>query len=216
MIPRRLSAGKVAIAAKRLIIARMEMKEIFGIAAIIVGLYGYVPYVRGMLKGQVHPHVFSWFVWAVVTWIVFAAQVSEGAGAGAWITGVTGFTCSAIAVFSLKIGERTITRSDWVFFLLALAAIPLWVATDNPLWSVILLSIIDVCAFVPTFRKSWHKPWSESLEAYLVAGSKFMLSVMALESLTLTTTFFQTTVILSNIVFCLMLLYRRRGIARPA
>jgi len=194
----------------------MTFHEILGAAAIITGLYGYVPYVRGMMKVEVHPHMFSWFIWGLITWIAFAAQVSDGAGAGSWIMCVTGVFCLGIAAVAFKSGERDITRSDWGFFGLSLAAIPLWVMTNNPLWSVILISLIDVLAMMPTVRKSWSRPWSESIEAYAVAGLKFMLSIFALENISLVTALYPAVVVGVNALFCAMLVVRRRGIARPA
>jgi len=48
--------------------------------------------------------------------------------------------------------------ADWYFFLAALAAIPLWLLTRTPLYSVVVVTVIDALAYVPTFRKSWHRP----------------------------------------------------------
>ena len=58
-------------------------------------------------------------------------------------------------------GEKHVTRGDWIAFLITFFAIPLWVVTSDPLWSVLLVTVIGAVAYYPTFRKSFAKPGEE-------------------------------------------------------
>jgi len=193
----------------------LETKALLGTIAVVCGLAGYVPYFYGMAKGRTRPHVFSWFIWGVLTGIAFIIQLAANAGPGAWITGVTALACLSIAACALKYGERTITRSDWITFIVGMLSIPLWLVTKDPVWSVLLISIIDALGFWPTFRKTWHKPWEEALTSHFVNGSKWIFAIAALNEMTFTTAFYPFTLVIINNVFVAMALWRRHVLKPP-
>jgi chromate transport protein ChrA len=188
----------------------MDIKDFLGLAASILALGGYVPYLIGMYKGQVHPHVFSWLVWGLLTGIGFMLQMSAGAGPGAWVTGVTAIICVIITIWSLKVGEKNITRSDWAAFIASLAAIPVWLSADNPVLAMVLITVIDGMAFWPTVRKSWMKPWDEALSEYVVATIKFGIALFALSQVTLVTALYPAALVVMHAAFIVMALWRRR------
>lgn len=183
--------------------------EIIGIITLLLGVYGYIPYFIALHRRTIKPHVFSWLVWTLITAIGFAAQVAGQGGPGAWVTGFTAVMCFIVTIVALQRGEKNITRGDWIVFLLSLAAIPLWLVTKAPLWSVILISVIDLMAFLPTFRKSWRKPYEENAQAYFISGIKFGLSLLALQSVTLTTALYPASLTVLNLGFVAFVLFRR-------
>ncbi len=185
-------------------------KEFLGALSTFSGLMGLFVYLYSIKVGESKPHFFSWFVWALIMLIAFFAQITDGAGAGAWVVGVSGFSCLAISIYALFKGEKNITRSDWFAFVSALTAIPIWYVTKNPFYAVVLVSFIDAVAFFPTFRKSWSKPFEESLLTYTISGITFVISIMALENFSLTTVLYQATLVLTNGSFVCMLLIRRK------
>ncbi len=184
--------------------------------AIVIALFTYLPYCWLTFKGKIRPHLFSWVLWGMLTSIAFFAQLSDGAGAGAYITGFTSIMCLAIAALSFWRGEKNITRSDAIAFIAGLSAIPVWVVTNNPLWSVIMVAAIDALGFYPTFRKSWIKPHEEMALVYFLSGFKFAVSLFALEHITLITAFYPCSVILTNWSFLALLLLRRRAVLKGA
>ena len=193
----------------------MDAAEILGWTAAALGLLGYVPYFISMLRNKTKPHAFSWLVWGILTAIAYFAQTADGAGAGAWATGFTAIACFIIVLFAIFKGEKNITRSDWIAFLTALTAIPVWYATKDPLWAIVLITIIDMIAFYPTFRKSWHKPHEEEPLAYGISGLKFFIAILALENLTVTTALYPLSLVLMNWIFVTMVFWRRKAMAIP-
>ncbi len=186
-------------------------QEILGGIAVALGLFGYVFYVRGILQGKVKPHAFSWFVWGLLTAIAFVAQITEGGGAGAWVTGVTALCSFGFAAVGLGASSRVfITKNDWIFFTSALFTVPIWYFTGNPLWSVIIITIIDAVAFVPTFRKAFFNPETENGWTYGLSGLKFAVSLFALESFTWTTALYPASLVLANLAFVGMLVWRKQ------
>jgi hypothetical protein len=138
------------------------------------------------------------------------AKVWDHAGIGAWVMIFSTAKCFLVSLLALKYGEKTITRSDWVSLVACLAAIPLWILTGNPLASVLLLFVIETLAFYPTFRKTWHKPFEETLWAYNISSLQFIFGLMALENYTFITMIGGISLIISNTIFVIYTLIRRR------
>jgi hypothetical protein len=147
------------------------LRQILGAVAVLLGLIGYIFYIRGILQGKVKPHAFSWLVWGILTVIATLAQVVEGGGAGAWVTGFTALMSFGFAVIGLGASSRIlIAKADWLFFIGALFAIPPWYFTGDPLWSVIIITVVDAVAFAPTFRKAYFHPESENVSTYVLSS----------------------------------------------
>lgn len=185
------------------------MKTIFGILGVLFLSGSSVPYVIALWKRTAKPHAFSWILWSLINAIVCAAQISDGAGPGAWSAGATAIVNGGIALHALKFGERNFTRMDWIVFLSALAALPLWAVTKDPMWSVILVSVIDTFGFIPTMRKSWHKPYEEVLMTFVLGEIGFTFAILALQNYTLTNWLYPGVVLVTNSTFIAALLYRR-------
>lgn len=163
------------------------MKEIIGAVTVILAFAGLIPYILDILRNRTKPHVFTWVVWALVTFLAFLAQWKSGGGAGSWTTGITGLLTIFIAVLALKKGSKDITNSDVVIFIGALIAIIPWLLTKDPTVSVILLTIINSSAYIPTVRKTINDPSSETLSSYILHAVRHSLSILALSNYTIPT-----------------------------
>jgi hypothetical protein len=86
--------------------------ECLGALSSVLTLVAYVPFVRSVVHRTARPHVFSWLIWTLTCWIGFAAQVVQGAGAGAWGTGSTALASMAVTLCAIRGGARSITRGD--------------------------------------------------------------------------------------------------------
>lgn len=137
------------------------MKEVISGIAVVLTFIAYIPYYRDVLKGKTHPHVYSWSLWGLLTVLLVALQIKGGAGPATWVTAAAGLLCIGVVFLSLKGDKKDITKSDTIVAILSLIAIGFWLVADQPVVSIILVIIADGLAFIPTIRKSWHKPHSE-------------------------------------------------------
>lgn len=185
------------------------------LAAISIGmtLVGYAFYFKDIFAGKTKPHAFSWLVWAVLTAIAFAGQMYDNGGPGAWVTATTAAVCFIIFGLALTKGERYITTSDKLNLAGAGGALVLWFYTSDPVFSIILITFIDFLGFLPTVRKSFHKPHEETLIHYVLAGLKFVLAIIALDHYSVTTWLYPASLVVANLLFALMLIIRRRQLA---
>jgi hypothetical protein len=189
-------------------------KVIIGLFASVISVIGYVPYLRDILRKKTKPHVFSWLVWSFSAGIVFAAQIVKGAGSGAWMMGAGTAICFLITILAAFQGEKRIVLLDWFAFGGAVLGLIAWVLTDNPLFAVILITVTDILAFIPTFRKAYYKPYEETLFTWIIASVKFIFVLIALDAYNATTLLFPVYLILSNSSFTIMMLVRRRIVGK--
>jgi hypothetical protein len=189
----------------------MTLQQVSSIAAIALTLVAYAPYIKAIRAGQVKPHFFSWLIWSITTSIVFFAQLAAAGGIGAWPTGVSGLITIYVAWLALVLrSDFTNTKADWCFLVAALLSLPAWFFTADPLWSVVILTLVDALGFGPTLRKAWQKPQEESLLFYFLFAVRSALSMLALESRTLTTLLFPAAMVVACVLVCGMLWWRRR------
>ena len=192
-----------------------DYKTFIGIIAVIMTLAAHIPYMRDTWRGTNKPHMFSWIIWTLMTIIILVAQIVDGAGAGAWSTAVVLIPCVFVTVLSFTWrGEKYITRSDWAMFLTGIATIPLWIVTEDPLWSVIIICAIDALAFGPTFRKGWAKPHEEATFMYGLNIPRHALSTLAISNYSLVTALYPVMLVVMNTAMYLMLKARRRVLPR--
>lgn len=141
---------------------------------------------------------------------MFLAQLAAKGGVGAWAIGVSGIITIYVAFLAyIKNSDITITRTDWVFFILAMISLPLWYITSDPLWAVVILTAVDVLGFVPSFRKAYIKPFEEQLTFFVIMVARNLISIMALEHYSVTTVLFPVITALVCMIFILLVIYRR-------
>ena len=190
------------------------IKELFSAAAVALTLLAFLPYIRSIVRNEIRPHVFSWVIWGSTTFVVFLAQLQGGGGIGAWPIGISGAITILIAVLAyLKRADVTITTLDWIFFVAALSSLPLWYATSDPLWAVVILTVVDLLGFGPTVRKAYHQPWEESLPFFGLFAARNALVLLALEQYSLTTALFPAVIGAACVLLIALIAWRRTATA---
>ncbi len=192
----------------------LDYTIVFLVIWILLTFIWYHHYIRDIFLWKTKPHVFSWAIWCLLTLIAFVAQLSDNAWPWAWITWITAIISGFIFIVSIKRWEKDISKNDKLSFLWALLAIVIWYITDNALYSVLLITLVDALWFYPTFRKSYYKPFQETLSTYLLSGTKFIFSIIALTNYTLITYLYPLSLVIMNFVFVIMLLIRRKKLSK--
>lgn len=135
-----------------------------------------------------------------------------GAGVGSWVTLSVAIIGFFIFALGLRVGKKDITISDTIFFILSFIALGLWLIAKQPVLSVILASSIDILGFVPTIRKSWNKPHSETLFTYQINTFRHALSLLALQHYSIVTWLYPASWVVANGLFSILLIIRRKKI----
>jgi len=178
---------------------------------VILTFIAFVPYIQSILRGRTRPHVFSWVIWGLTTVVVFFAQLADHGGVGAWPVGISGLVTIYIAILAyIRKSDSSITRLDWLFFVLALISLPLWYFAGDPLWAVVVLTMVDLLGFGPTVRKAYFFPNEERLALFAIMAVRNMLVIGALEHYSWTTCLFPAAISAACLLMIVMVLSRRR------
>lgn len=184
--------------------------EWFAAIGIIISIIRYGIYFRAIYKGQARPHVFSWLNWGLLVGIGAFLQYMSNGGPSVWVLVCVSSVCFAIAAIATRIGEKNITRSDWIAFTIALMAIPVWLLTKNPVYSLIWIIVIDCASYYPTVRKSWRDPWGEPPGSYVWAGSRYFFAAFAVNEFTWQQMIYPLFLMMSDWAFAAYVFLRRR------
>ena len=188
----------------------MNLKLVSAYLSLGVGLISYFPYYKDIFSGKTKPHAFTWFIFALLSFVGFFAQLSQHGGLGAWVTGLSGIMCLGVFILALFRGTREIESVDTLFFVLALASLVPWWFTKDPTVSVILISIIDALGFVPTIRHGYYHPYEETLSTFILSAIKFGFGILALQVYAISTWFYPVSIIVTAGGFSILLIVRRR------
>ena len=145
---------------------------------------------------------------------MYGLQVQAGAGSGAWITLAITIVSLGVFIWSLKNGSKLIRPTDFLFLGLAILALIFWLYAKQPVISIILLSTTEMLGFIPTVRKTWHQPHSETLSFYLITTFRHALGIGALSKYTIVTWLYPLTWTIANLLFAVLLIIRRSSIKR--
>jgi len=186
-------------------------KGVLSFLGIALTVAAFLPYIRDIRRRAIVPHVFTWFAWGIATFIVFLAQLAARGGVGTWPVGVSGLVQLYVAVLAWRYRADThITRGDWIFLIASLGALPLWALTADPLWAIVILTVVDLVAYGPTIRRAYNKPHEESILMFAHFAIRNVLVVLALEHYSLATLLFPVALGLACLGMVVMLACRRR------
>lgn len=194
----------------------MDLKIIITSIATILVVVAYFPYLRDIFLRRTQPHAYTWLIWSV-TQITAVVGIWHGGGNLGGIALAAGtFFVVVVFLLSLVYGTKNVTRSDVVVLLASLVAILIWWQLDNPELAVLLASLINVSGFIPSIRKVYEEPWSETLSAFVLFTIGNLLSIFALSEYTVLTLSFLLIASAGNLVFIVICLLRRRAVPRSS
>ena len=89
-------------------------------------------------------------------------------------------------------------------------AIIVWKKLNNPPLAVIAISIIDGLGYVPTFRKSFAEPWSETLKFWTLMAIANVLTIISSAHYNFLTVTYLATLTAADIIILIICFSRRK------
>lgn len=191
----------------------MEYKEILGLISVVLALGISLSYLYTIVKGKTRPHFYTIAIDAIISTIVIAGAFYAGAGAGVWnLAASTSIVYVIVVLCWFKYATKDVTRLDGMFAAASLLTVIPWILTNDPTLSVVLASLISVLSLLPAIRKTWNNPYSEPWSIWGINASKHVIAIAATSAFSVATLAYPVTIITTNALFALMILYRRRSI----
>lgn len=157
---------------------------LIGSALIFVGS---ISYIRDTVRGKNKPNRVTWLMWAISPLI--AATISWNSGSSFW-AGLPIFMGGFmpllifIATFFNQQSYWKLSVFDYICGLCSLLALFFWLFASAPITALLLAILGDIAAGLPTIRKSWIEPESESMLVYILSGISMLLGLFILPSWT--------------------------------
>ena len=187
----------------------MEIKLIFWIIGIILVFYTFYLYMSWILKWEIKPHLYTQILYFIVTGIIFLGKIESEAWYGLLYTGSITLYSTITIFLAFKYWTKDIILLDKILLMLGLSAIPLWYYSGSPFYSIILLTWIDLFATIPTLRKTYNDPYSESIAVYLVSLLSIVLTIWALSQYNAINLIYLVYLVWTETTFILLMWWRR-------
>ena len=192
----------------------MDIKFIIAIVAIIPTTLGYLPYLRDIFAKKTKPHLYTWLIWMITQGTATAALLHGGGKFGSLSLIVGLFFIFTTFLLSFKYGTKDITKKDTFILILAFLAIMVWWQLDNPIAAVLMISAIDGAGYIPTIRKSFRDPWSETILFWIIMSVVILLALVSNAEYNFLTVFYLLTLFLVNTALVLVCFFRRLSIKK--
>jgi hypothetical protein len=178
---------------------------------VLINLVGLFWYIRDIIKGGTKPNLVSWFFWSLAPFIGVFFQLKAGAGLSILPIFMAGFTSLVVIIISVlkKNGYWKINFFDVVCGVISLFALILYVFTHNVSISILFAIISDGLAYIPTIRKSWNFPESETGLMYTTGIVSNLIGLLTIKTWTFPIYSFGIYIILFNSIVVFSI-YRKK------
>ena len=189
----------------------LPIKIVLSVLASIITIISYFLYIRSIFLRKTKTHAYTWLIWGITQGTAAVAMILGGAMVGslAFIVG----TILVLFVFflSLKYGFKDITKFDSIMLFLAFLAIVFWWFLDAPLVSIYLVSLIDVIGYIPTIRKTYREPESETYSFWFAMVVVNILILLSLYTYNIFTLLYPLVLLMMNIIVLILVIVGRKN-----
>jgi len=192
----------------------MSLKFILAVLSSIIAVSCFIPYIIDIFKGTTKPHSYTWLIWTILQTIGVVAMLKGGAGLGIASLSIGAVLCAFVFVLSIFYGTHNIKLFDKVCLVGAFIAIGSYFFFRDPLLSVLIVITTDLVGFLPTLRKTYEEPNTETVSTYLLSSLSSFFALGALSIFTFTTSIYLISLVITNLICALVILYRRKVLNR--
>jgi hypothetical protein len=154
----------------------------FVILGALISFTGGINYLVHTLRGKTSPNRVTWLMWALAPLIAFSAEIRSGVGLIALTTFMAGFMplLIFIATFIGRHAVWELTRFDLTCGALSLVGLGLWLLSGEGTVAIVFSIVADGLAAIPTLRKSYTHPASESWFGFATAATNAGITLLTI------------------------------------
>ncbi len=177
------------------------------VVSALLSLTGAIAYIRDIVRGTSKPNLVTWGLWAFAPLIATGAALS--AHADVWATVrifIAGFGPLLIFCAGLCVPRRywKLSRFDYACGGLSLVALFAWLGAHAPLASILFAAIADLFATLPTMRKAWRHPETETVYTYFIGLFTASIVIPAIPVWNIENAAFQLYLLVANTALCII------------
>jgi hypothetical protein len=148
-----------------------------------IGALGTAVYLRDTLRGTTKPNRVTWLLWAIAPLLAAAVEFDEGIGLRALPTFMVGFMPLLVFAGSFVNTSSvwTIRRFDYACGAVSVIGTVIWLVTRNGVLAISAAIVADFMAGIPTVRKSWTHPETETVHSYVGAAVSMAIVLLTID-----------------------------------
>jgi hypothetical protein len=188
----------------------MVIPSEFVYLAIVLAAFGAYGYIRDTMRGETSPNRVSWSLWAVEGVLGFGVELQQHVGTASLMTLMLGLVPCAIVFASFKNPNAVwkVGAFDVACGAIALAGLVFWAVVREPTVALVSFVCADQVAGLPTLRKSWLAPSSESSRVFVMGSINCVITVLTLKVLTTAGVLFPGCVAIADFVISTLIISR--------
>lgn len=190
----------------------MNFAHILVILSALISIAGSSAYIKDTIKGKTKPNRVSWSLWAIAPLIGTAAALSSGADIWAtvrvFLAGFLPLIVFSASFFNPK-SYWKLTTFDYLCGATAVFALLIWYLANSPTLAILFAALADGFATLPTIKKAWTNPETETGITYLAGFIGVLLILPSIPTWDIQNSAFQVYLLTANSLL-LIAVYRKK------
>ena len=178
--------------------------------AVALAIVGSGNYVRQTWRGNTQPHRVTWTLWALEGILAFIVEVQAHVGIASFMTLTLGTIPCLVLVASFRNAHAVwkIDRIDVACGVLSLAGMVFWALVNAPTVALVSFVAADFVAALPTYRKSWSSPKSETASAFIFGSVNCGITIFTLKHITTAGALFPGMIFFTDAVLSVLIVFQ--------
>jgi hypothetical protein len=170
----------------------------------LVGAYGYI---RDTLRGDTSPNRVTWSLWGVEGVLAFFVEIQQHVGLASLMTLMLGLVPCAVVVASFRNRNAVwkLDAFDAVCGAVSVGGLVFWAFVNEPTVALVSFVVADQMAALPTVRKSWLAPSTESPRLFFLGSTNCAITVLTLTKLTTAGVLFPGCILVTDLIVGLLI-----------
>jgi hypothetical protein len=170
----------------------------------LVGAYGYI---RDTLRGDTAPNRVTWSLWGVEGVLAFFVEIQQHVGLAALMTLMLGLVPCAVVVASFRNpnGVWKLGAFDVVCGAVSVGGLVFWAFVNQPTAALVSFVVADQMAALPTIRKSWIAPSTESPRLFFLGSTNCAITLLTLTKLSTAGVLFPGCILVADLIMGLLI-----------
>jgi hypothetical protein len=178
--------------------------------ALALSALGAFGYVRDTLRGVTSPNRVTWSLWGLEGVLAFVIEKQDHVGPASLMTLMLGLVPLVVvaASFANPHSVWRIGLFDVVCGSISLAGLAFWLFVNEPTVALVAFVAADQMAGLPTMRKSWIAPRTESAGVFFLGSTNCAITLLTLTTLTTAGALFPGCVGVADLIIGVLIVSR--------
>ena len=178
--------------------------------AVVLAFLGTGNYVRETWRGNTQPHRVTWGLWAVEGILAFCVEIQQHVGLASLMTLALGVVPCVVIAASFKNPHAVwkIDRIDIACGVVSVAGLIFWALVNEPTVALVSFVVADFIAALPTLRKSWANPESETVSAFISGVVNCGITLLTLHQITTAAALFPGFILCTDVIIASLILFK--------